>query len=407
MAVSNFEMTGKISLPKESDKFHPYTDTVYDSGWEKKRLMFNAICGDNSHLLAVEAGAFSDGHGDVYTFSKGSVGDDGKKVKGESIKIPFKDRLTSKLLPEVAEFKKFVIDLEKQGRRYKLVNFAEKIKNGTSLTDTELKEVGLENETEVAEAIEKSNKKRHEFISEWDYVDFIKKVLDSGKYSEQKFFIRGNMDCSYSDKNEKVYKNYVPTRIYLAADDAEESSTVTFNLLYGAGSLDDMSITEKGKYFVNGYVMSYDSNRKSDIPIPTTITISVAPEDADEKAKKKVTVICKKFEVEDDTYKELGVVVDMLNGAQKTEITDDMLTEEQIEDLECGLITKEDIIREMGGSVYGDRIQEYRFNKIARGFSKGRNDSIYTSDDMVIKPIEEEITDEVEDLFKDDEDDEL
>lgn len=403
MAVSNFEMIGKISLPKESDKFHPYTDTVYDSGWEKKRLMFNAICGDNSHLITIDAGAFADGHGEVYTFTKNSIGDDGNKVKGELIKIPFKERFTSKLLPEVAEFKKFVIDLEQQGRRYKLENFSEKIKNGTSITDDELKEVGLENESEVKEALEKSNKKRHEFISEWDYVDFIKKVLDSGKYTDKKFLIRGNIECQYSEKNERVYKNCVLTRIYLAADDAKEYSTATFNLLFGADSFDDMSVDEQGKYFVNGFVMSYDSGRKTDIPVPTTITIPVAPENADEKAKKKVAAICKKFEVADDTYKELGIVVDMLNGAQKTEITEDMLTDEQKEDLEFGLITKEDIINEMGGSVYGDRIQEYRFNKIARGFSKGRNDSIYTSEDMIIKPIEEN-EDEIEDLFVEDDD---
>lgn len=407
MANSNFEMTGKISLPKESDKFHPYTDTVYDSGWEKKRLMFNATCGDNSHLLAVEAGAFSDGHGEVYTFTKGSADSDGKKIKGELIKIPFKDRLTSKRLPEIAEFKKFIIDLESQGRRYKLENFAEKIKDGTSLTDNELKEVGLENESQVSEALEKSNKKRHEFISEWDFVDFIKKVLDSGKYADKKFFIRGNIVHTYSDSKQKVYQSYVPTRIYLASDDAEENSTATFNLLYGADAVDTMSVGETGKYFVNGYIMSYDNNRKSDIPVATTIVIPVAPEDADEKAKKKVSVLCKKFEVDDDTYKELGVVVDMLNGAQKTEITEDMLTDEQKEDLECGLIEMKDIIKEMGGSVYGERVQEYRFNKIARGFSKGRNDSIYTADDMIIKPIKEEGTDETEDLFKDEDDDEL
>lgn len=402
MANSSFEMIGKISMPKESDKFHPYTDTVYDSGWEKKRLLFNAICGDNSHLLSVEAGAYADGHGDVFSFTKGTIDKDGKKVKGESVKIPFKDRLTSKLLPEIAEFKKFVVDLEKPSRRYKLENFAEKIKNGTSLTDEELESAGVENESLIAEALEKSNKKRHEFISEWDFVDFIKKILDSGKYKNNKFFIRGNIGSSYSDKNQKIYTSYVPTRIYLAADDAEEMSVATMNLLYGADAFDDMSVEETGKYYVNGFVMSYDSNRKGDIPVPTTITIPAASEDADAKIKKRVSVICKKFEVDDDTYKELGVVVDMLNGAQKTEITEDMLTDEQKEDLECGLITEEDIIKEMGGSVYGDRIQEYRFNKIARGFSKGRNDSIYTADDMVIKPIEEDAAEEVEDLFQDD-----
>ena len=173
----NFEMLGRISLGKETEKFKPYNETTYESGWVKKRIMFNAICGDNRHLLIVDAGAFADGHGDVYTFSKGSVDENGKRTKGESLKIPFKDRLTSSKLAEVAEFKKFIFDLEKPNRRYKLEKAAEKIKEGTSLTDEELAELEVESEVDVKTALEKSIKKRHEFISEWDFVDFIKKVI--------------------------------------------------------------------------------------------------------------------------------------------------------------------------------------------------------------------------------------
>lgn len=405
----NFEMLGRISLGKETEKFKPYSETTYDSGWVKKRIMFNAICGDNRHLLTVDAGAFADGHGDVYTFSKGSVDENGKRTKGESLKIPFKDRLTSSKLAEVAEFKKFIFDLEKPNRRYKLEKAAEKIKEGTSLTDEELAELEVESEADVKTALEKSIKKRHEFISEWDFVDFIKKVIESGKYADKKFYIKGNGNYQYSDKNERVYESYVPTRIYLADDSAEEYCTATINVLFNRDSVDDMSVEEKGKYYINGYMMQYDSNRKGNIPCPVTVTIPVAPEDASDKDKKKVEAIKRKFVVEDESWKELGVVVKMLNGAQKTEITDDMLTDEQKEDLECGLITLDDIRADLGGSVYGDRIQEYQFDKIARGFTKGRNDTVYTDDDMVIKPIENELPDGVEDLFDDEnsDDDEL
>ena len=398
-----FEMVGKISLGKETDKFKPYSEHKYDSGWVKRRIMFNAICGDNRHLLTVDAGSFADGHGDVFTFSKGSVDDSGNKVKGESLKIPFKDRLTSPKLAEVAEFKKFVFDLEKPNRRYKLEKAAEKIKEGTSLTDEELKDLELDSEAEVNDALEKSNKKRHEFISEWDFAEFIKKVIDSGKYADKKFFIKGNAEYSYSDNKQQVYESYIPQRIYLAADDAEEYSTATVKIIYNKDSLDDMSVEEKGKYYVNGYMFEYDRNRKANIPVPVTVTIPVSPEDADEKAKKKVDAIKRKFTVDDDTYKEFGVEVNMLNGAQKVEITDDMLTDEQKEDLDCGLITLDDIRADLGGSVYGDRVQEYQFKKIARGYSRGRVDTVYTDDDMTIKPLEEKLPEGTEDLFDDDE----
>ena len=399
-----FEMVGKISLGKETDKFKPYSEHKYDSGWVKRRIMFNAICGDNRHLLTVDAGSFADGHGDVYTFSKGSVDDSGNKVKGESLKIPFKDRLTSPKLAEVAEFKKFVFDLEKPNRRYKLEKAAEKIKEGTSLTDEELKDIELDSEAEVNDALEKSNKKRHEFISEWDFAEFIKKVIDSGKYTDKKFYIKGNADDSYSDNKQQVYESYIPLRICLAADDAEEYSTGTVKIIFNKDSLDDMSVEEKGKYYVNGYMFEYDHNRKANIPVPVTVTIPVASDDADEKTKKKVEAIKRKFVIDDDTYKEIGLEVNMLNGAQKVEITDDMLTDEQKEDLDCGLITLDDIRADLGGSVYGDRVQEYQFKKIARGYSRGRVDTVYTEDDMVIKPLETELPEGTEDLFDDDSD---
>ena len=394
----NFEMT---------EKFHPYTEKTYPSGWVRKQLLFNVTCGDNRHMLTVTAGAFSDGHGDIYSFTKGGVDENGNKVKGESIQIPFKERLTSPKLAEIAEFKKFIIDLEQPGRRYKLQNMADKLHEGKELTDEELKEVSLESKDDVTAALEKSNKKRHEFISEWDYIDFIKKVIDSEKYKDKLFFIRGNGEYQYSDNQQKVYESYIPTRIYLAADDAEPSSTATINIIFNSESLDEMSVEEKGKYYVNGHMMEYDQNRKANIPVPVTIVIPV-PED-DEKGKKKAEAFKHKFMVDDDTYKEYGAIVNMLNGAQKTEITEDMLTDEQREDLDLGIITMDDIRAEIGGNVYGDRIREYQLVKPARGFTKGRQDTVWTDEDMIIKPIEEAIPDS-EDLFEDevvDDDDDI
>lgn len=394
----NFEMTGKLSISKETEKFHPYTEKTYPSGWVRKQLLFNVTCGDNRHMLTVTAGAFADGHGDIYSFTKGGVDENGNKVKGESIQIPFKERLTSPKLAEIAEFKKFIIDLEQPGRRYKLQNMADKLHEGKELTDEELKEVGLESKDDVTTALEKSNKKRHEFISEMDYIDFIKKVIDSEKYKDKLFFIRGNGEYQYSDNQQKVYESYIPTRIYLAADDAEPSSTATINIIFNNESLDEMSVEEKGKYYVNGHMMEYDQNRKANIPVPVTIIIPV-PED-DEKGKKKAEAFKHKFMVDDDTYKEYGAIVNMLNGAQKTEITEDMLTDEQREDLDLGIITMDDIRAEIGGNVYGDRIREYQLVKPARGFTKGRQDTVWTDEDMIIKPIEEAIPDS-EDLFED------
>lgn len=397
----NFEMVGKLSISKETDKFNPYSENHYDSGWVKRRLLFNVTSGDNRHMLNVDDGCWEDGHGDVFTFSKATVDESGEKKKGELLKIPFKERLTSPKIAEVAEFKKYIFDLEKPGRRFKLEKAAERLHEGKNLTDEELKEIGLENESDVTEALEKSNKKRHEFITKWDFAEFIKKVIDSEKYKDSLFFIRGNGEYSYNTEKETMYESLVPTRIYLAADDAEESATATLTMLFGENAIDDMSLEEKGKYYVSGYMMEYESSMKKTIPVPVVITIPNVSDDATEKEKKKLEAIKKKFYVDGEEFKEYGIVVNMLNGAQKVEITEDMLTEEQKDDLDCGLITMDDIRAELGGSVYGDTVKEWQFVKPAKGFTSGSKETAYTSEDMIIK-IE---TEEVEDLFQDEDDD--
>lgn len=75
----------------------------------------------------------------------------------------------------------------------------------------------------------------------------------------------------------------MPNRIYLAADDAEESSTATVNILFNGESLDTMSADEKKKYYVNGWMMEYDNNRRGNIPVPVTVTIPLPSEDTDQK----------------------------------------------------------------------------------------------------------------------------
>ena len=78
-----------------------------------------------------------------------------------------------------------------------------------------------------------------------------------------------------------------------------------------------------------------------------------------------------------------------------------MLTEEQRENLEFGLCTMEDIIREMGGDVYGDRVTDIVMVKLARNYSNGSQPTTYQESDFG-KPHLENDTDDDE-VFSDDE----
>ena len=394
----NFDMIGKLTLSKETDNFKPYQELLYDSGWKRKRLVFNVISGDNRHSLTINAGAFADGHGDVYSFTKGSVDSNGNKIKGELIKIPFKDRLTSPKLSEIAEFKKFVLDLEEVGRRRLIESAIEKVKEG-NITDEDLEKIHISSVDDLEFELTKSKSLRKEFISEWDFIDAIKETISSGKYANRKFLIYGNGEYSYNENNNQVYESLIPTRIYLASNDSEEYSKCDIKFLYGKDAIDESFLEEKNKYYVNGWIMEYENNRKSNIPVPITFSIPLQDND------KKTNALKKKFIVdEEDKIYEYGIVCSMLNGAQKTKITMDMLDDEVKDDIECGLITFEEVVKELGGNVYGDRVKEWQFLEIGRGYkSKGREITAYTSDNMIITQLESE--DVTAGLFDEDEDD--
>ena len=163
-------------------------------------------------------------------------------------------------------------------------------------------------------------------------------------------------------------------------------------------------LTKKGRYFVNGYVFDYDNNLGKEIPCPITLSLVVPDENVDKKAKKAFNMYIKQFTVEDDSWKQLGIVAELVNGSQKVEIDESMLTEFQQEMILLGELSLDDIRKELGGSIYGDKIIENKFLKLARGYSKGREDTIYTDERFIIT-LENE--DKSDDVFNEDDDDDI
>ena len=379
MAVQ-FELVGKLSVGKDSDKFKSYEEKTYDSGWTNKTFKFNVISGDNRFMMQSKGGYFADGHGEIFVFGKDRVDANGKVTKGEAFRIPWKERTTHPRLSEVVEWKKYTVDLETGSFRRELQSALNKVKDGGELTEAEISKFGASDVKGLEAALEKSNKKRKEFIAEADFVDFMKKVATSETYKNKTFRIRGTYDLQYSEANNKFYGNYVPQRVYLVDDETEDMAEATATLFYDSEALVDAT-EEKGKYFVNAYVQTYDSARKGNIFAPYVIAIDA--NDNEKKVKKLVEI----FTVEDGV-KELGVVVTLLDGAQRSAIKLEDLDEETQENILFGLTTLEEVARELGGSTYGERITENRFSKLGRGYAKGRQDTAYESEDLIVKPLE-------------------
>lgn len=381
MANNNtFELVSKMIINKESEKFKPYKVTYFDkSGWVIKELVFNAVAGVNRHMLKLKGGYFKDGHGKVFTFSKGKKSANGEKIKCEKLQIPWENRFKPEVLENVAEFKKFVIDLEEYGNRFKLEKEVEKL-DEKGLTSEELIESGM---PDARAELAVSKDKRREFIDETDFADYLNEIIPTDKVQDKLFKIMG--EILYTEYQGKYYKKLVPNRVYLAEKDAAPSSTGQITIFFNKNSLDDSLLQKINKYYVNGFIRNYDNDQKKEISAPVTLVIDMSKNDDDEKIKKINTLMVNQFTVKDKSWKELGVKVSLLDGSQKMEITEDMLSDFQKELLELEAITLDQIRQEIGGDVYGPKVQEMVIINVAKGYSKGRKDTVLVDSDFVIQ----------------------
>lgn len=388
-----FEMIGRISMPKETDNFHPWTESQSRSGWITRRLKFNIICGDSRHMLTIEGGTYADERQEIYTYGRDEW-KNGELIRGDKLRIPFRDRLKQENIDKVADFRKYIVDLERRGRRQKLRLLANRLDEGGTFTEKELDEVGLSPSDDIREALARSEEKRHEFISPWDFTMCVKKLITDGEYRNERFYISGESDYQYSKEKQTFYENYVPRRIYLAGEDEAEKSEANIRLLFGSESFDDSYAEDNKAYYINGWTMEYERWMKRRVPVPVRVTLPI--EDGTERGRRRTEKLRERFtSAGGSEITEYGVTVDMIDGAERKEITLDDLTDEQKEEIDLGLYTFEDISKELGGGVYGDRKREYRFKKLMRGYSKGPEETAYTADMMTIDNEE----DDEEDLF--------
>ena len=306
--------------------------------------------------------------------------ENGKNVAGEQIEILWKDRKDPKQIEKVANFRRLVADIEESGRRQALERLATNLHEGTPVTEKDLEAVGLTDESEVASALEESKKKHVEFLSEWDFAEFVHNMLESREYDDKKFYIRGVIDIQYNAEKKTWYTSLKPQRIYLAKSDEEEYCTGSCKLYYTKDAVNDALLEEKEKYVVTAYTFERDSTLKENIPYQVSISIpSKIPHVKgidDGKDELRAKGVVKKFTVNEDVVKEYGIEFEMLDGAQKKEITEDMLSDTQKDDLEMGLITWEDIEADFGSDIYGEKVTEYVYKGVMKGYTSGPEDVV-------------------------------
>jgi hypothetical protein len=267
---------GKIRKIKDG-----YSEQEFSGGLVKRRLRFMAVCGNSTQWLEVSALVWKDEKKNkVYTLK--SV----EGAKDEKMTVEWADRLNPDVVAMVPGYKRLVVDTD---------HFAHR---------KELEDAGLDEE------LEKSKKKRKEFIHESDFIDYLIKVLDNDKSKDMIFRINGTAEYSYGSKKDIYYRNFIPQKIFRVADDTEQCCSGSMKLYFVEGAVDDTYTDETGDYVINAFVDYYDQNVKKNAFAPIAVKI--------DKDHKMANGFVKRFsKAEDEEVKELGVVVDFIMAHSK------------------------------------------------------------------------------------------
>lgn len=406
--MDTFEIIGTLHAIN-SDKLKGFESKTSDKGWNTKTLRFNVKSGSNNIMVQTKGGVKViesngkikvDPEQKIYTRSKGVDG------KGENIQIPFADRKKEDVIESVAAFKKLIIDTEIKEDRNKLYAIRNAIAKGESLTDDQFKFLGVTTIEEAEVAVK--NRARHEYLHEWDYAEALNKFVNSasGLYK-----VSGNVEISYDMATKTAYKNYTVTKVEKMPDDSEAHAYVSMDVFFNKESLDLENWVEtkgekkipdiSGVAVVNGKQMFYCNDSRYNIKgtFATDVSFEIPGISKNYGIKNR---FAKSFD--DVTWKSIRLNLNIIDGTEEVELTEDMLTEDQLIDIECGATTLEEIKADMNGKIYGDRVRKYTFRSLTNQ-SKGEEDTEFTDEDMLPphSADADELESEDEDIFDDDE----
>lgn len=320
--AATFEFVGKLKkIERESEKFKAFDEKRYDSGWTNQTFKFNAVNGNNSHIVQIRAGFWSKADGSVdtskmkiYTQSKAEGG-----AKSQQMEVAFSDRANPDVLSRVAYFRKFGINLNAPGEA-------------------------------------KDPSKDHEYLFEGDFMTTLRKLMDNPNFIERRVYMKGSMDIQYSESTGVFYRTFVPSRIRFASDDEKDMMRLSLDLIYGSDAIDE---GDDGVLHVNCYHRYYDANyRKDACKGQTTCPIQFVVRD-----QKIFDLVRRRFINFPDECKfaKTDTMLDVINGTEVVSLTYDDLSDEAKENIDFGLSTLEDEIRLAGGTAFGDRVTELRF----------------------------------------------
>lgn len=351
--MNTFKFVGKIKKLEEKNN-RKFIETVeFPSGWMLERVKFRVICGDCSEIVELGGGKWQDdSRNKVLTyFSNG----DAKSQKAE---VAWKDRFDPAVIDKIPHYKRYTVDLS-----------SNKIRED------------LQEQGRVEEVMQLAQQK-YTFITDYDFAIKVEELLKTGAFGDDNYVISGNVEYEYSNKNDQgtYYRKFKPTSIYKASDSDQVGCFGKIDLYYVKDEVVGETL-ENGDIPVTGYTQFYDRMSKENFYAP--INLRIKP--TNEKKSGFVSMLTQMGDDEADVLV-LGTSIEYYNGSEKTAITENDFTDEQKQLISWGLVSKEEVIKEMGGNAYGERVNYIYLLDLVRGYTKGPQSTDVSAERLTMRP---------------------
>ena len=206
----------------------------------------------------------------------------------------------------------------------------------------------------------KLNGTYHEFISAYDFVQFVIDHLE--EFKTKTFVVTGGINVNVY--NGKTSFRYQVQAIREVGDEEEIENklTVRFDTFYRAEDVVMDNWKKDKEIIINAFTYQYIDKDIKFKYVPTTYYINLANENND----KKVALFLKQFGIDAESDKikikdkevvSLPVRCEYINGSEEIPFDESCLTENQKEMIEFGLKTLDDF--KPKGSIFGQRITKF------------------------------------------------
>lgn len=377
---NDFDFIGDIFIANDKDKFHD-VQVKEENGWEGHRLNF-AIkeSKTNSVFLELYGGFSKKTANKVFSFGKGT-----ENVKGTKLEIPWEDRLNEESVAMVADFKKIIVDFTTD----------QAVKEKTSqllyeIRSIEYKDAPTSDEKEKLTTLKAELKEisvdRHEFIHEYDAIQFLSSNLEERKNS--RFRITGRIE--FNAYKDKLYRKFKPELIEIVDKETKSQLRARMDIFFDKDAVDDRDFKKEKKVYIDGYVIDYDNSIgvKKDVFFPQKFVINGQKIDfTNEDHAKRFEFLKSRFSVKGKEVYHLQWVVNIFRGSDTVDFTEKDLTPEQKEAIDFGFNKIEDF--EPKGGMLGEKTEENRLVKPvlqkvndSNDFREGAAKSTYEVDDL-------------------------